>query len=134
MHRNILRSGPVRVSEPAFGTAAIDNPFTPVTDAEAEEAVAATWEAGVRHFDTAPHYDLGLSERCPDDALHGLPRDEYVISTKVGRLLEPTALGGDDLANGFAVPATHRQHCDFGAEGMRHSTEDSLNRLRSASA
>ncbi|MCU7820234.1 aldo/keto reductase [Kitasatospora sp. DSM 101779] len=134
MHQNILRSGPVRVSELAFGAAAIGNLFTPVTDAEAEEAVAAAWEAGVRYFDTAPHYGLGLSERRLGDALHGLPRDEYVISTKVGRLLEPAALGGDDLggddlANGFAVPATHRRRWDFSAEGVRHSIEDSLNRL-----
>ncbi|MEV6212691.1 aldo/keto reductase [Kitasatospora sp. NPDC051914] len=129
MRQNILGPGPVRVSELAFGAAAIGNLFTPVTDAEAEEAVTAAWEAGVRYFDTAPHYGLGLSERRLGDALHGLPRDEYVISTKVGRLLEPAALGGDDLANGFAVPATHRRVWDFGAEGVRHSIEDSLNRL-----
>ncbi|PBC70398.1 D-threo-aldose 1-dehydrogenase [Streptomyces sp. TLI_235] len=129
MHQNILGPGPVRVSELAFGAAVIGNLFTPVTDTEAEEAVTAAWEAGVRYFDTAPHYGLGLSERRLGDVLSGLPRDEYVISTKVGRLLEPAALGGDDLANGFAVPATHRRRWDFSAEGVRHSIEDSLNRL-----
>ncbi|MFC5668494.1 aldo/keto reductase, partial [Kitasatospora misakiensis] len=57
------------------------------------------------------------------------PRDEYVISTKVGRLLEPADLGGDDLADGFAVPATHRRRWDFSAAGVRRSIEDSLERL-----
>ncbi|MEV8100124.1 aldo/keto reductase [Kitasatospora sp. NPDC085879] len=129
MHQNILGPGPVRVSELAFGAAVIGNLFTPVTDTEAEEAVTAAWEAGVRYFDTAPHYGLGLSERRLGDVLSGLPRDEYVISTKVGRLLEPSDLGGDDLANGFAVPATHRRRWDFSAEGVRRSIEDSLDRL-----
>ncbi len=134
MHRNILGPGPLRVSALAFGAAAIGNLFTPVTDTEAEKAVAAAWKAGVRYFDTAPHYGLGLSDRRLGDALLGLPRGEYVISTKVGRLLEPAALvggglGGDDLANGFAVPATHRRRWDFSAEGVRRSAEDSLDRL-----
>ncbi|TWE21236.1 D-threo-aldose 1-dehydrogenase [Kitasatospora atroaurantiaca] len=129
MHQNTLGRGPVRVSALAFGAAAIGNLFTQVTDTEAEQAVTAAWEAGVRYFDTAPHYGLGLSERRLGTVLRGLPREEYTISTKVGRLLEPSDLGGDDLANGFAVPATHRRRWDFSAEGVRRSIEDSLDRL-----
>ncbi|MFE2722543.1 aldo/keto reductase [Kitasatospora sp. NPDC059327] len=128
-HRPLGRS-PVRVTELAFGAAGIGNLFTPVTDARAAEAVAAAWESGVRYFDTAPHYGLGLSERRLGDALRALPRDEYTLSTKVGRLLEPApAAGGDDLANGFAVPARHRRRWDFSARGVRRSIEDSLRRL-----
>ncbi|MEV4560706.1 aldo/keto reductase [Kitasatospora sp. NPDC049285] len=120
----------VTVSELAFGAAAIGNLFTAVSDAEAERAVTAAWEAGVRYFDTAPHYGLGLSERRLGAALRGLPRDAYVLSTKVGRLLDPLpAAAGDDLADGFAVPATHRRRWDFSAEGVRQSIEESLNRL-----
>lgn len=120
----------VEVSRLAFGAAALGNLFTPVTDAHAEEAVAAAWASGIRYFDTAPHYGLGLSERRLGDALHAFPRDEYVISTKVGRLLEPVPHGGgDDLAHGFAVPATHRRRWDFSADGVRRSIEESLNRL-----
>lgn len=63
MRQSMLGPGPVRVSELAFGAAAIGNLFTPVTDTEAEEAVVAAWECGVRYFDTAPHYGLGLSEQ-----------------------------------------------------------------------
>ncbi|GAA1171720.1 D-threo-aldose 1-dehydrogenase [Kitasatospora gansuensis] len=128
--RNILGRGRVRVSELAFGAAGIGNLFTPVTDAQAEAAVAAAWECGVRYFDTAPHYGLGLSERRLGAVLGGMPREEYTISTKVGRLLEPVSGAvGDDLANGFAVPATYRRRWDFSAEGVRRSLEGSLERL-----
>ncbi|MFJ9949389.1 aldo/keto reductase [Kitasatospora sp. NPDC091207] len=128
-HRPLGRT-PVQVTELAFGAAGIGNLFTPVTDAQAAQAVAAAWESGVRYFDTAPHYGLGLSERRLGDALRALPRDEYTLSTKVGRLLEPApAGGGDDLANGFAVPARHRRRWDFSARGVRRSIEDSLRRL-----
>lgn len=126
---NPLGHSAVRVSELAFGAAGIGNLFTPVTDAQAERTVAAAWQAGIRYFDTAPHYGLGLSERRLGEALSNLPRDQYVLSTKVGRLLEPTPTVGDDLANGFAVPATHRRRWDFSAQGVRRSIEESLNRL-----
>ncbi|MEV4429402.1 aldo/keto reductase [Streptomyces sp. NPDC049602] len=122
--------GTLRVSELAFGAAGIGNLFIPVTDAQAEQAVSAAWESGVRYFDTAPHYGLGLSERRLGAALRGLPRDEYVLSTKVGRLLRPRKEAtGDDLANGFAVPATHERVWDFTADGVRGSLEASLERL-----
>ncbi|MEV6164903.1 aldo/keto reductase [Streptomyces sp. NPDC052052] len=130
MRRNRLGRTAVRVTELSFGAAGIGNLFTPVTDEQAGQAVAAAWDAGVRYFDTAPHYGLGLSERRLGAALRGRPRDEYTVSTKVGRLLQPAAAGGaDDLASGFAVPATHRRVWDFSASGVRRSLEDSLERL-----
>ncbi|MFJ8112377.1 aldo/keto reductase [Streptomyces sp. NPDC096132] len=118
------------VGELSFGAAGIGNLFTPVTNQEADEALAAAWESGIRSFDTAPHYGLGLSERRLGAALRDRPRQEYTVSTKVGRVLEPLADAvGDDLANGFAVPATHRRVWDFSAEGVRRSLEASLERL-----
>ncbi|RKT19866.1 D-threo-aldose 1-dehydrogenase [Streptomyces sp. 1114.5] len=120
----------VAVSELAFGAAGIGNLFTPVTDEQAREAVDAAWDSGVRYFDTAPHYGLGLSERRLGQALRGRPRGEYTISTKAGRLLRPAPEPhGDDLADGFAVPATHQRVWDFSAVGVRRSIEDSLERL-----
>ncbi|MFI2740332.1 aldo/keto reductase [Streptomyces sp. NPDC018711] len=120
----------VQVTELAFGAAGIGNLFTAVSDAEAEQAVHAAWDAGVRYFDTAPHYGLGLSERRLGAALRSRPRNEYVVSTKVGRILVPTPEAtGDDLANGFAVPATHHRRWDFSVHGVRRSIEDSLRRL-----
>jgi len=104
--------------------------MAPVGDDEAEATVAAAWEAGIRSFDTAPHYGLGLSERRLGAALRGRPREQFTLSTKVGRLLEPVPGGsGDDLANGFAVPATQRRVWDFSADGVRRSLEASLTRL-----
>ncbi|AUG81914.1 aldo/keto reductase [Kitasatospora sp. MMS16-BH015] len=129
MRRHTLGPGPVRVSELAFGAAGIGNLFTPVGEEQAEQAVAAAWESGVRYFDTAPHYGLGLSERRLGAALRSWPRSSYVLSTKVGRLLEPVPCVGDDLADGFAVPATHRRRWDFSAEGVRRSLAGSLERL-----
>ncbi len=101
-------------------------------------AVDAAWEGGIRTFDTAPHYGLGLSERRLGDALRDRPRDEYVISTKVGRLLEPSGTGGGGTGaggtggqdtEGFAIPASHVRRWDFSADGVRRSLEASLERL-----
>ncbi|MGC0328249.1 D-threo-aldose 1-dehydrogenase [Streptomyces sp. SAI-170] len=126
---NRLGRSAVRVSELAFGGSAIGNLFTEVTETQAHEAVAAAWQRGVRYFDTAPHYGLGLSERRLGAALRERPRAQYAISTKVGRRLEPSDRGGDDLAQGFAVPATHRRVWDFSEDGVRRTLEGSLERL-----
>jgi D-threo-aldose 1-dehydrogenase len=118
------------VGELSFGAAAIGNLFAPLTDQEAADTLDTAWQAGFRSFDTAPHYGLGLSERRLGAALRGRPREQFTLSTKVGRLLEPYPGGtGDDLANGFAVPATTRRVWDFSADGVRRSLEASLTRL-----
>ncbi|GHC88791.1 aldo/keto reductase [Streptomyces flavofungini] len=122
----------VRVSELSYGGAGIGNLYSPVTDEDAAVALDSAWDAGLRYFDTAPHYGLGLSERRIGAALRGRPRDAYTISTKVGRILEPVSgpVTGDDLADGgFAVPAAHRRRWDFSADGVRRSIEASLERL-----
>ncbi|MDX6362067.1 MAG: D-threo-aldose 1-dehydrogenase [Streptomyces sp.] len=124
-----LGSSGVEVSGLAFGAAAIGNLFTAVEDEQAYASVDAAWAAGIRYFDTAPHYGIGLSERRLGAALRDRPRADFTLSTKVGRLLEPTGAGGDDLANGFAVPATHRRVWDFSADGVRRSLDASLERL-----
>jgi D-threo-aldose 1-dehydrogenase len=130
MRSTELGQSGVRVTELAFGAAALGNLFTPVGDDEAAAAVDAAWQAGIRYFDTAPHYGLGLSERRLGEALAQRPRAEFTVSTKVGRLLEPLAEpAGDDLAQGFAVPATHRRVWDFSADGVLRSIEASLRRL-----
>ena len=131
--RRLGRSG-VAVTEVSFGGAAIGNLFTAVTDADARAAVDAAWDGGIRFFDTAPHYGLGLSERRLGAALHDRPRGDYVISTKVGRLLEPasssgpTAVGGRD-PEGFDVAGDLVRRFDYSADGVRRSLEASLGRL-----
>ncbi|MFA3873387.1 aldo/keto reductase [Streptomyces sp. MMCC 100] len=126
--RTLGRSG-VPVTALGFGAAAVAGLYQDVGEEEAAAAVEAAWDEGVRYFDTAPHYGLGLSERRLGAVLRSKPRDAFTLSTKVGRLLEPYDGGGDDLANGFAVSATHRRRWDFSADGVRRSLEDSLTRL-----
>ncbi|MHB9755860.1 aldo/keto reductase [Streptomyces sp. BYX5S] len=122
------RSG-VPVTALGFGAAGIGNLYTPVRDDEAHAALDAAWDAGLRSFDTAPHYGLGLSERRVGAFLATRPTGSYTLSTKVGRLLESYDGGGDDSAHGFAVPATARRVWDFSAAGVRRSIEESLGRL-----
>jgi D-threo-aldose 1-dehydrogenase len=126
-----LGRSPVSVTELSFGGAAIGNLFTAVSDEAARGAIDAAWDGGVRTFDTAPHYGLGLSERRIGAALRDRPRGEYVISTKVGRLLDPAAPDGTHGADteGFAVPASHVRRFDFSADGVRRSLAASLDRL-----
>jgi D-threo-aldose 1-dehydrogenase len=124
-----LGSTDVEVTTFGFGAAGIGNLYAEVSDADAEAALRAAWEAGVRYFDTAPHYGLGLSERRIGKFLAGVPRDSYVLSTKVGRVLEPAEATGLDLDNGFAVPNSLRRVWDFSADGIRRSVESSLERL-----
>ncbi|MFJ3670130.1 aldo/keto reductase [Streptomyces sp. NPDC090106] len=113
-----------------LGTAALGNLYTRISDEQAHATVTAAWDLGIRSYDTAPHYGLGLSERRLGAALREHPRERYTVSTKVGRRLEPSPdTGGDDLANGFAVPATHRRVWDFTADGVRRSLDASLERL-----
>ncbi|MEU5310343.1 aldo/keto reductase [Streptomyces sp. NPDC021562] len=122
------RSG-VRVSPLGLGAAVIGNLYTEVPDRQAHDTVAAAWQRGIRYFDTAPHYGLGLSERRLGEALRGYDRDSCTLSTKVGRRLEPAAGTGDDLAHGFAVPDTHHRVWDFTGDGIRRTLEASLERL-----
>jgi D-threo-aldose 1-dehydrogenase len=120
----------VSVSELSLGCAQIGNLYREVTDEDAAATVDSAWELGVRYFDTAPHYGLGLSERRLGCALRLRSRDDYVVSTKVGRLLEPlpSVEGLDD--DGYAVLATHRRVFDFSRDGIRRSLTESLERLR----
>nr|WP_202557568.1 aldo/keto reductase [Streptomyces sp. SID5789] len=124
-----MGGGGVPVTALGLGAAAIGGLYEDAGEDEAAATVEAAWDVGIRYFDTAPHYGLGLSERRLGAALRTRPRADFVLSTKVGRVLEPHDGGGDDRANGFAVPATHRRRWDFSADGVRRSLEDSLTRL-----
>src|ERR1051326_4527911 len=114
-----------------LGGAPLGNLGAPVSDEDALGAIEAAWNAGVRFFDTAPHYGLGLSERRFAAALAGNPRDEFIISTKIGRLLEPNASARGAMDDeGFAVPAHLRRVRDYSHDGVMRSLESSLERLR----
>ncbi|MFD4528731.1 aldo/keto reductase [Streptomyces sp. NPDC058470] len=120
----------VRVSPLGFGAAPLGNLYTPLDENQALATVDAAWDAGLRYYDTAPHYGLGLSERRLGAALARRPRAEFSVSTKVGRLLEPhPAPTGSDLAGGFAVPDTLIRRPDYSRDGVLRSLESSLTRL-----
>lgn len=114
-----------------MGGADLGNLHARMSDEQAYALLTTAWDAGVRAFDTAPHYGLGLSERRLGTFLADRPRGSAVVSTKVGRLLRPVRGNGpaDDRAAGFAVPADHERVWDFSLDGVRRSIEDSLGRL-----
>ena len=113
----------------AFGGAPIGNLGRPVTDEECHGALTAAWDAGVRYYDTAPHYGLGLSESRLGAGLNGRPRDEFFVSTKVGRLLEPASGSAGMDTEGYAVAATHVRVRDYSRDGVLRSLESSFERL-----
>jgi D-threo-aldose 1-dehydrogenase len=124
-----LGSTSLRLTEIAFGAASLGNLYRATTDEEASGAVERAYERGIRYFDTAPHYGLGLSERRLGRALAGYPRDDYLLSTKVGRLLAPNPNPTPRDTDGFDVPGDLRRIWDFSRDGVRRSLDDSLLRL-----
>src|SRR3954454_22896974 len=130
MRARLLGAG-LRVTELGLGGGPLGNLFHAVDEDTARATIAAAWDAGIRYFDTAPHYGLGLSERRFGAVLAGQPRDAYVLSTKVGRLLEPNPdrTGSDLDTRAFAVPDDQRRRWDFSADGVRRSLDASLRRL-----
>jgi D-threo-aldose 1-dehydrogenase len=101
--------------------------FAPVDEATARGALDAAWDGGIRYFDTAPHYGSGLSEHRFGEALRHRPRDEFVLSTKVGRLLRPDARRPENPPFVEALP--FRVDVDYSYDATMRSIEDSLQRL-----
>lgn len=97
------------------------------SDEAAQATVDAAWNAGIRYFDTAPHYGAGLSEHRFGLALRNRPRDEYTLSSKVGRLLTPSEPGEIEAPFVGALPL--RRVIDYTADGARRSIEESLQRM-----
>ena len=121
--------GGIPFTELGFGAAPLGNLFRAISEDQAQAVLAAAWDAGVRYFDTAPLYGLGLSETRLNHFLRGKPRGDYVISTKVGRILEvSTADKRDGVGKWFDVPA-RRERYDYSHDGVLRSLEHSLERL-----
>lgn len=127
-----MRSSPVgqtdiRVTEVGFGCSGLGNLGRKVDDAECLAILERAWQFGIRYFDTAPHYGRGLSEARLKPFLAGKPRDSFVLSTKVGRLLSPgPAL---DQADGFIAPLPNAVRYDYSGDGIEASFEQSCARL-----
>ncbi|WP_460800934.1 aldo/keto reductase [Microbacterium sp. GXF6406] len=114
-----------------YGAANVGNLFRELTDEEAWAVLDAAWDSGIRYFDTAPHYGLGLSERRLGAFLQTKPREEFFVSTKAGRLLRPNPdfAGGLDTDNDFFVADDLRREWDFSDAGIRSSIDESRERL-----
>ena len=118
----------LRVTRLVFGGAPIGGLFSAVSDDAALETLEAAWSAGIRAFDTAPHYGAGLSEQRFGRFLAGRPRHEYVLATKVGRLLVPTADDVEGSESFYGTPQLARVR-DYSRNGVLASVEASLGRL-----
>ncbi|KMZ40691.1 MULTISPECIES: aldo/keto reductase [Bacillales] len=118
-----------------FGTAPLGNMFRNIPEEEALATVDAAWENGVRYFDSAPFYGAGLAELRLGEALVKRPRDEYVLSTKVGRIIldeleDPTLRDLGEKGGLFEYGRKNKIHVDYSEDGTLRSIEDSLKRLQ----
>ena len=121
---NIFGDGPTV----GLGGAPLAGLLTEVAEDDAIATVNAAWDAGWRFFDTAPHYGLGLAEERLGVGLADKPRDEYVLSSKVGRIIYEADTEAADT-EGFAVVTKRRRRWDFSRDGVLRSIEDSLRRI-----
>jgi D-threo-aldose 1-dehydrogenase len=119
----------LRVSRLGLGTAPLGNLFTEVPEADADAAVDAALAAGVTFLDTAPHYGLGIAERRLGRRLARVPRERFVVSTKVGRLVRPLEAGEVADPEGFVATPAAKRVWDFSRDGVRRSLAESLDRL-----
>ncbi len=110
-----------------FGGAPLGNMFQPLDEATADATLKAAWEAGIRYYDTSPHYGAGLAEQRFGRLLSHKPRNEFVLSTKVGRLLRPAS--APENAKPFVDELPNKRVVDYSADGARRSIEDSLERM-----
>jgi len=128
-HWDRLGNGGLTFTEIGMGTAPLGNLYRAITDDEAHAVLERAWEAGVRYYDTAPLYGFGLSETRLNRFLRGKPRDEYVLSSKVGRILHPCAPEDrDGIGKWFEVPNRQEEY-DYSYDGVMRSIEFSMERL-----
>jgi D-threo-aldose 1-dehydrogenase len=111
-----------------IGGVPLGNEFAVVTDKDAYATIEAAWNAGVRYYDMAPWYGLGLAERRYGNFLHNKNRSEYIVSSKVGKLLKASKTAKNKQYFPFS-PSPNDVVYDYTASGVRRSIEDSLQRL-----
>ncbi len=123
--RRRLGKSAVEVTRMGFGGAPLGNLFNPVAADAARQAIDGAYDRGLRYFDTAPLYGHGLSERRLGEALRSRPRESFVLSTKVGRVLEP----GTPPAGAYVELPSLVPRFDYSEAGALRSVEESLGRL-----
>ena len=131
MQNNTNSGSSVRYKPPfkfGLGGVPLGNEFAVVTDKDAYAILEAAWSAGIRYYDVSPWYGLGLAERRYGSFLHNKKRSEYVISSKVGKLLKASNTAKNRELFPFS-PSPNDVIFDYTASGVRRSIEDSLQRL-----
>ncbi len=128
-HFDRIGNGGVTFTELGFGTAPLGNLYRAISDEDADATLAAAWNAGCRYFDTAPLYGLGLAETRLNRFLRGRRRDDYILSSKVGRLLRVCAPEERTGIGKFFDTPTRREVYDYSYDGVMRSFEASLERL-----
>ncbi len=123
------RAVELQFTELGFGGAPLGNLYRPMTEKEARVMLEAVWAAGCRYFDTAPLYGLGLSETRLNGFLRPKPRDSYLISTKVGRVLELCKPSERSRQGAFFETPSRRERYDYSYDGVMRSLDFSLERL-----
>jgi D-threo-aldose 1-dehydrogenase len=116
-------------TELGFGGAPLGNLYRPMTEKEARVTLETVWASGCRYFDTAPLYGLGLSETRLNGFLRPKPRDSFLLSTKVGRLLDVCEPHNRSRPNAFFETPSRRERFDYSYDGVMRSLETSLERL-----
>ncbi len=119
----------ISFTELGFGAAPLGNLYKAITESEAQATLSAAWKLGIRYFDTAPLYGLGLSETRLNHFLRDKKRKDYVISTKVGRLLDVCAVDQRTGIGKFFNTPTRRERFDYSYDGVMRSLDASLERL-----
>jgi D-threo-aldose 1-dehydrogenase len=128
-HWDRLGNGGLTFTELGFGTAPLGNLYRAISDESARAILDRAWDAGVRYYDTAPLYGLGLSETRLNPFLRGKDRDSYVLSSKIGRWFKATTPDKrDGIGKWFDVPSRNEVY-DFSYDGVMRSLEFSLERL-----
>jgi D-threo-aldose 1-dehydrogenase len=116
-------------TELGFGAAPLGNLYRPMTEKEARGTLDAAWTTGCRYYDTAPLYGLGLSETRLNGFLRAKPRDSYIVSTKIGRVLQLCKPAERSRIGDFFETPSRREVFDYSYDGVMRSLEFSLERL-----
>jgi len=128
-HWQRIDNGGLTFTELGFGTAPLGNLYRAIGDAEAHAVLCEAWETGCRYFDTAPLYGLGLAETRLNRFLRTKKRDDYVLSSKVGRILKVCPAEERTGIGKFFDTPSRKEHFDYSHDGVMRSLEASLERL-----
>ncbi|RVD59449.1 aldo/keto reductase [Mesorhizobium sp. M2D.F.Ca.ET.185.01.1.1] len=128
-HFDRIGNGGITFTELGFGSAPLGNLYRAISDEDANATLEAAWKAGCRYYDTAPLYGLGLSETRLNPFLRGRKRDDYVLSSKVGRIMRVAPPDQRTGIGKFFDTPSRREVYDYSYDGVMRSFEASLERL-----